>query len=84
MEKTGRRRARSVFIPRKQLLARLPGENPGGESARVARNTAGICSCRAQRSVDLVGVCHRRELGSLTGVVAIIGENRGKIRNGGA
>jgi hypothetical protein len=84
MEKTGRRRARSVFIPRKKLLARLPGENPDSESARVARNTAGIRSCCAQKSVDLVGVCHHRELGASTGVVAIIGENRGKIRNGGA
>jgi hypothetical protein len=33
------------------------------ESTRVARNTAGISSCRAQSSTDLVGVHHDRELG---------------------
>jgi hypothetical protein len=41
------------------------------ESARVARNTAGIRSCRAQRSAGLVGVRHHRELGASTGVIAI-------------
>ena len=66
MEKTGRRRARSVFIPRKQLLARLPGENPGGESARVARNTAGMVLGERRKGIWALQVS-----------TDVYGENRG-------